>query len=284
LLTTAFVIGEEDLGEHGFALSGDVKIHYVSKGEGPLVVMLHGFPDYWYSWRHQMPTLAESFHVVAIDQRGYNKSDQPAGVENYAVDKLTSDVKAVIDHFGAEKATIIGHDWGGFVAWSFAMQHPEITDRLVILNLPHPWALQRELATNPVQAKNSQYARNFQMEGAYKLLTAEGLAGWVEDEQARKQYVAAFERSSFEAMLNYYKANYPKPPYQQPTQMPPLVKCPVLMLHGLGDTYLLASGLNETWRWVEKDLTIVTVPDAKHFVQHDRPEFVTATIFNWLKR
>lgn len=274
----------EELGTHGFADSDGVKIHYVVRGQGPLVIMLHGFPDYWYTWRNQIPTLSSRFQVAAIDQRGYNKSDQPSGVENYSTEKLVADVKAVIQHFGQQKAIIVGHDWGGFVAWSFAMQHPEMTDRLVVLNLPHPWGLRRELATNPQQAKNSQYARNFQMPGAHTGLSAKGLAEWVRDEEARKRYVAAFERSSFEAMLNYYKANYPKYPYKEPESDPPLVQCPVLVIHGLGDQYLLASGLNETWRWVKKELTIVTIPDAEHFVQHDQPEVVTSTMMNWLTR
>ena len=130
-----------ELGTHGFADSNGVKIHYVVQGEGPLVVMLHGFPDYWYSWRNQIPALSERFKVVAIDQRGYNKSDKPDGVENYKVDKLAADVKAVIQHFGQTKATVVGHDWGGFVAWSFAMQYPKLTSKLIVLNLPHPWGL-----------------------------------------------------------------------------------------------------------------------------------------------
>ena len=267
---------------HGFAQSGDVKIHYVTQGEGPLMIMIHGFPDFWYSWRHQMPALAKHFQVVAIDQRGYNKSDQPEGVENYKTEKLVDDVKAVVDHFEAKEAVIVGHDWGGFVAWSFAMKYPQLTQKLIVLNMPHPWSLQRELATNPQQAKNSQYARNFQMPGAHKFLTAQGLADLYEGD-AKPKYVEAFKRSSMEAMLNYYKANYPRQPYTSQEEDPPMVKCPVLMIHGLGDIYLLSSGLNDSWRWVEKELTIVTIPEAKHFVQHDAPERVNDAMLRWLK-
>ncbi|MEM7313466.1 MAG: alpha/beta hydrolase [Planctomycetota bacterium] len=283
LLFFAPVVGDE-LGEHGFAQNGDVKIHYVTAGEGPLVVMIHGFPDYWYTWRAQMPALAKNHKVVAIDQRGYNKSSQPEGVENYAIDRLVSDVRAVINHFKQQKAIIVGHDWGGFVAWSFAMAHPEMTSKLVILNIPHPWALQRELATNPTQEKNSQYARDFQKPEAASNLTAFGLAFWVKDKEARDKYVEAFERSSFEAMLNYYKANYPKPPYAVPDQDPPPIRCPVLMLHGMKDKYLLPGGLDGTWKWVREDLTLVTIPDAAHFIQQEKPELVTSTIVNWLNR
>ena len=273
----------EDLGEHGFADSGGVKIHYVAKGEGPLLVMIHGFPDYWYTWRKQMPVLAEHFQVVAIDLRGYNKSDKPEGVTSYAMPKLVGDVKAVVEHFGKRQAVIVGHDWGGAIAWSFAMEHPEMTERLVILNLPHPNALRRELANNPEQQKASAYARRFQQPEAASQLTAEGLAFWVKDADARKKYVEAFKRSSFEAMLNYYKANYPREPYEQPVNTPK-VECSVLMIHGLKDTALLPGGLNDTWRWLEKELTLVTHPGAGHFVQQDAAEFVTEQMRNWLTR
>src|SRR5438552_2312564 len=161
--------------EHGYAKNGDVKIHYASLGKGPLIVMIHGFPDFWYTWRDQMDALAPNYHVVAIDQRGYNLSDKPAGVENYAISMLVGDVEAVVRHFKADKAIIVGHDWGGIVAWTFAMMHPDMTDKLIILNLPHPRGLNRELAHNPEQQKNSQYARNFQKPEAAKALTPEGL-------------------------------------------------------------------------------------------------------------
>lgn len=278
------IANDADLGAHGFAQSGDVKIHYVTAGKGPLIVMLHGFPDYWYTWRKQVPTLAKSFQVVAIDQRGYNESSHPEGIENYKIEKLVEDVRAVIQHFGRERAVIVGHDWGGAVAWSFAMAHPELTDRLIILNLPHPNGLRRELATNAEQRKNSQYARDFQQPGAAAQLSAEKLAAWVSDPADRAKYVEAFRRSSFEAMLNYYKANYPREPYEVSGLVLPKVKCPVLVLHGLNDTALLASGLNDTWQWVDNDLTIVTIPNAGHFVQQDAADFVTRQMASWLAR
>ena len=275
---------EASLGTDGYAVSGDLKIHYVTAGKGPLLVMIHGFPDYWYTWRRQMPALAERFQVVAIDQRGYNLSSQPAGVTNYLMEKLVGDVDAVIRHFGKDKAVIVGHDWGGMVAWSFAMAHPEKTERLIILNLPHPNGLQRELAHNPEQRKNSGYAREFQKPDAASKLSAEGIAGWVRDPAARTNYVAAFRRSSIEAMLNYYKANYPRDPYPEPTYDRPKVRCPVLMFHGLKDTALLPGALNDTWNWIGSDLTLVTVPEAGHWVQQDASELVTRSMVAWLNR
>jgi pimeloyl-ACP methyl ester carboxylesterase len=274
--------------EHGYADSGGVKIHYAKlgpkSGNAPLIIMIHGFPDFWYSWRDQMEALSGSYQVVAIDQRGYNLSDKPKGVEHYDMRLLVGDVAAVIKHLGRDKAIIVGHDWGGIVAWTFAMMMPEMTEKLIILNLPHPRGLNRELAHNPQQQKNSQYARNFQQEGFHKNLTAEGLARWVKDEKARAKYIEAFQRSDFEAMLNYYKRNYPREPYTEDTSPVIKVKMPVLMIHGLNDTALLAGALNNTWEWLEKDLTLVTIPGAGHFVQQDASELVTRTIKMWLAR
>jgi epoxide hydrolase 4 len=269
---------------HGYANSNGVKIHYATMGAGPLVVMIHGFPDYWYTWRRQMEGLADRFQVVAIDQRGYNLSDKPAGVENYDVRLLVGDVIAVIKQLGQQKAIVVGHDWGGVVAWALAMAVPDAVDKLVILNLPHPRGLSRELAHNPEQQKNSAYARAFQQEGAEKALTAETLAAWVKDPEAKPKYVEAFQKSDFAAMLNYYKRNYPREPYTEDTSPVKKVQAPVLMIHGLKDTFLLAGALNGTWDWVEKDLTIVTVPSAGHFVQADEADFVTQTIRGWLLR
>lgn len=279
--------------EHGFAQSGDIKIHYVTAGKGPLVVMIHGFPDYWYTWRKQIPELSKHFQVVAIDQRGYNKSGQPKGVENYKMSSLAQDVQNVVKHFGREKAVLVGHDWGGYVAWTCAMTYPEMVDRLIILNAPHPAGLQRELESNSEQQKNSQYARDFQDKDAAKKLTAAGLAGWVNDVKAKQKYLEAFNRSSFEGMLSYYKANYPSSrpaksnastpaPASQPAY--PKIKCRVLMIHGLADKALMPSGLNGSWEWMEKDLTIITVPGADHFVQQDAAELVTKRISAWLRQ
>ena len=274
----------ENLGSDGFAESGDIKIHYVTRGDGPLVVLIHGFPDYWYTWRHQIPALSEHHRVVAIDQRGYNFSGQPEGVTNYTVEKLVGDVASVVRHFHEQHVTVVGHDWGGMVAWSFAMSHPEMTDRLVILNLPHPNGLRRELALNPEQQKNSAYARTFQQADAASKLTAEGLVGWMRDPAARYQYLEAFRRSSFEGMLNYYKASYPREPYLPVTSEGPRVQCPVLMIHGLKDQALLPGALNDTWKWLDNEFTLITIPKADHWVQQDASDVVTRNLVDWLRR
>jgi pimeloyl-ACP methyl ester carboxylesterase len=268
--------------EHGYVDSNSVKIHYATMGKGPLLVMIHGFPDFWYSWRAQMAGLAESYQVVAIDQRGYNLSDKPQGQQNYDTSFLVDDVRAVVKHFTPGRATIVGHDWGGWVAWNFAMKYADVTERLIILNLPHPRSLAYQLANNPQQQANSAYARRFQTPEAAKALTAEGLANRVKDPAVKAHYVEAFRKSDFEAMLNYYKQNYPKEPYKEDTSPLVKVKPPVLMFHGLKDTALLAPGLNNTWDWLESDLTLVTVPGAGHWVQDDAADLVTSTMKSWL--
>jgi pimeloyl-ACP methyl ester carboxylesterase len=272
--------------EDGYADSGGVKIHYAALGDkkNPLIVMIHGFPDFWYTWRDQMAALSADYYVVAIDQRGYNLSDKPKGVENYDVRLLVGDVIAVIKHLGREKAIIVGHDWGGVVSWTLAMYQPQFVEKLIILNLPHPRGLSRELANNPQQQKNSQYARNFQQPDAHTKVTAEQLTFWVKDPEAKKKYIEAFKRSDFEAMLNYYKRNYPREPYKEDTSPLVKVKMPVLMIHGLGDTALLPGALNNTWEWLESDLTLVTIPKSSHFVQQDASDLVTRSIKMWLKR
>jgi epoxide hydrolase 4 len=270
--------------QHGFADNNGVRIHYVTLGQGPLLVMIHGFPDFWYTWRHQMPVLAQHFQVVAVDQRGYNLSDKPAGVEHYAMPLLASDIIAVIRHLNQEQAVIVGHDWGGMVAWHLAMRYPEWVERLIICNLPHPYGLARELAHNPAQQKNSQYARNFQQPDYHKQVTVERLTEWISEVDARSHYSEALGRSDLEAMLNYYKANYPREPYQEHSGAIRKVRCPVLMIHGLDDWALLPGALNNTWEWLEQDLTLVTIPGVGHFVQQDAPDLVTRSMVMWLGR
>src|SRR5438309_3066876 len=286
--------GLVNLGADGFADSGGVKIHYVTTGTGPLIVLIHGIPGFWYDWRNQIPALAQHFQVVAIDQRGFNLSDQPQGVQNYALDKLVGDVDALVQHFGQQQATIVGHDSGAWIGWRYAMAHPDKTERLVIVNLPHPRCLERELANNPGQQQASAYARQLQqlplggrklvLDGVTAELTPEMYASGFKDEQPK--YLEALRRTSIEAIINFYKANYPRPPYQE--QSYPPVKCPVLMIHGLDDLWLMPEALNDTWRYLEKDLTLMTVPNAGHWVHLGpvqglaEPDLVTRRMVSWL--
>lgn len=281
--------------QHGYADNDGVRIHYASTGEGPLVVMIHGFPDFWYSWRHQMAGLKDRFQVVAIDQRGYNRSDQPDGIASYDMSLLVSDVVAVVRHLGREKATIVGHDWGGVVAWNVAFRNPEVVENLVILDLPHPNGLANAWANNEAAFAGTGYAKVFREGKASdpeiffgRPMTAQTLSGWVSDENARMKYVEAFDRSDFDAMLSYYKQNYPDlwsegegGPSLAPAETPG-VAASTLLFHGLQDRALHSDALNNTWDWIDSDLTIVTAPEAGHFVQQDAAELVTTTMRWWL--
>ncbi len=277
---------------HGYADHDGVKIHYATVGEGPLVVMIHGFPDFWYTWRKQMAGLRDGYQVVAIDQRGYNLSDKPKGVANYDMRLLVGDVAAVIKHLKQDKAVIVGHDWGGVVAWNFAFALPQMVDKLIVLNLPHPRGLATVLANSADARANTQYAQKFRTGKPSdpdiffgRPMTTQSLAGWVRDKAAKRHYIDAFERSDFTAMLNYYKRNYPPTPAPgAPVALPetPRLKMPVLMFHGLRDQALPSDGLNNTWDWIDADFTLVTAPEAEHFVQQDAAELVTQTMRWWL--
>jgi len=274
---------------HGYADNNGVKIHYASIGEGPLVVMLHGFPDYWYTWRDQMAALKDDFQVVAMDLRGYNLSGQPEGVENYQMQHLMQDVVAVIQSFGKEKAIIIGHDWGGGIAWQLAIHRPEVVEKLIVCNLTHPTPQAAENLRVWAGNNNTSYTDDFRQQTP-ETLPITWLSGWVKDAEAKKQYEKAFSRSSVESMVNYYKANMPtkdqRAAWLQDPKVPelPTIKVPVLVIFGTKDKYVLKGGLNNTWDYVESDLTMVTLPNAGHFVQQDESELVSKSMRMWLLR
>lgn len=275
----------------GYADSNGVKIHYVEAGEGPLVVMIHGFPDFWYSWRDQMDALKDAYRVVAIDQRGYNLSDAPADVENYDMRLLVGDVVSVIRHLGEERAIIVGHDWGGVVAWNLAFHVPQVVEQLVILNLPHPNGMAQAMRNNPEARAGTGYAAVFKAGSPQDPdvffgmpMTPQTLSGWVTDADARAKYVSAFEQSDFDAMLAYYKRNYPdfSESGTDGWGNSPNIGISTLVIHGLEDTALHSDGLNNTWDWIDADLTILTVPGAGHFVQQDASELVSKNLRAWL--
>lgn len=272
--------------EHHYTDNDGVKLHYVTKGEGPVVLFVHGFPDFWYSWRHQMAGLADDFKVVAMDTRAYNKSDQPKGVENYKLEILLSDVGAVIDALGVEDVTLVGHDWGGAIAWRYAMLNQDRVNKLVICNLTHPngYMAVRQNAT-PEQEANMKYIENFQKPGAEKMFTPKMVAQMVAGKSGdvvKGRYETAFENSSFEGMLNYYRAVWPVLTGDQPEEVPNL-DMPVLQFHGLKDTAVDKDGLRDTWNWINADYTLVTIPEAGHWVQEEAHDVVTSTMKWWLK-
>jgi epoxide hydrolase 4 len=277
----------EDQVEHGYINSNGVKIHYASLGQGPLILMLHGFPDHWYTWRYQMQLLSHNYQVVAIDLRGYNLSDQPKGLENYSMQLLVGDALSVIRQLGHTQAILMGHDWGGAIAWQCAIHAPAVIQKLIILNMPHPCCLTRELAHNPQQQQKSEYTKLFNQPDAYQKLTPKTLSALIAtssplSETDQEKYLEALQRSDIQSMLHYYQLNYPQEPYTEDPSPIIKVQASVLMIHGIEDQYILADTLNDTWKWLEKDFTLVTVSEAGHFVHYDAPDLVAKAIRCWL--
>ncbi len=278
---------------HHYATVNGIRMHWAEQGRGPLVVLLHGFPEFWYSWRHQLPALAEAgFRVVAPDQRGYNLTEKPKGVAAYAMDHLVADVAALIRELGEERAAIVGHDWGGGVAWSFAARHPEMTRRLAVLNCPHPAAMQRALRRNPRQMVRSWYILFFQVPKLPELAfraqnyraieqALRGMAlrpGTFTDEDIRAYKSAAAQPGALTAAINWYRAAARE--FRQMQPLPPIT-LPTLLIWATEDRALGVELTHDMSRWV-KDLTIRYIPRTSHWVQQERPEIVNRYLLEFL--
>ena len=281
---------------HREAVVNRVRLHYVEAGGGPLIVLLHGFPEFWYSWRHQIPALAEAgFRVMAPDLRGYNLSDKPAGVRHYRLGALVEDVAGLIRRAGAGKAVVAGHDWGGGVAWALAMRWPQLLSRLVILNAPHPGAFFRELRTWS-QLRRSWYMFFFQLPVLPELFMRAGnfrglertlrhdpvRPGAFTDEDIQRYKEAIARPGALTAGINYYRAAF-RYSRLSPAQSFPKIEVPTLLIWGEKDRYLgirLTEGLD---RWVA-DLRIERIPEASHWVQNDAPERVNRLMIDFLNR
>jgi pimeloyl-ACP methyl ester carboxylesterase len=284
---------------HRFVEANGLRFHVVeagqavggAAGERPLVLLLHGFPELWYGWRHQLPALAERFRVATPDLRGYNLTTKPASGYDFAT--LASDVPALIRALGAERAHVVGHDWGGAVAWCAAMLHPEVIDRLAILNAPHPAAFLRELARNPRQWLRSWYIALFQVPGmAEWLLTrghARGLADMlrgstVDARSFSAADLAAYRRAMLRpgaarATLAYYRALRSTSPRALASL--DRVRAPTLVVWGLQDVALVPELTDDLERWVAS-LRVERIDQAGHWVQHERPELVNRLLLEHL--
>lgn len=281
---------------HRFTERSGVRLHYVEAGEGPLVVLLHGFPELWYSWRHQIPALVEAgYRVIAPDMRGYNLSDKPAGVAAYASSELTADVAALIQAAGVERAAaVVGHDWGAGVAWPFAMRYPELLERLVILNGPHPATMLAALRT-PRQLRKSWYMFFFQIPMLPELLMRwtdyaplrasvkndPCRPGAVTDDELARYLEAWSQPGALTATINYYRAAL-RPSSLLKSGKPPRVDTPVLIIWGEHDRYLgpeVAMPDPE----LAPNVRLVRIPDASHFAHYDRPEKVNQLLLDFLR-
>jgi epoxide hydrolase 4 len=281
--------------QEGYANTNGVRLHYVEAGEGPLVVLLHGFPEFWYSWRNQIDALADAgFHVVAPDMRGYNLSDKPPGVKSYDADVLAADVAGLIRERGAERAFLVGHDWGAAVAWVTAMNHPDVVEKLAILNVPHPRRMLDGLRT-PRQLRKSWYMFFFQLPwlperlerlGRHRFFRSalyDAKPGAFSNEDIDR-YVEAWEQpGALTGSINYYRAAFRNTPKQVEARIKP-VYAPTRVIWGEKDRYI-GRELAEPPRADVPNLDqVFRLPDASHWVQHDEPERVSELLIEFFTR
>lgn len=285
--------------QHAYAEVNGVRLHYVTAGQGPLLLFLHGFPEFWYAWRQQIEAFCREYQVVAPDMRGYNLSSKPASIEAYRLHHLITDVYALATHLGQQRFTLIGHDWGGAVAWAFALQYPTMLERLIIINMAHPATFARELRSNTAQQQASQYMLLFRSARAEDVLAADhyarlcrivlepGIASGYFTEADRQAYLTAWSQpGALTGGLNYYRAARIGPlTAAAPDTMPNyagehaslVVHVPTLVIWGEQDQALLASNLDGLEDFVP-DVTIKRIPDASHWVVHEKPALVNAYI------
>ena len=302
---------------HGKTIANGVRLHYVEAGDpdDPLVLLLHGFPEFWYAWRHQLPALAEAgYHVIAPDLRGYNTSEKPPGVGAYRLTRLVDDVISLIEEFteragyeGSDEAQLpllVGHDWGGAIAWEVAIRHPEAIERLAILNAPHPERFQRELGSAS-QLRKSWYMFFFQLPGVPerairagnyrvldRLLREDPVDPDAFDSVDVERYTEALSKpGALTAAINYYRALARENPIGTLRRAlvgrsgrPPAyrrVQVPTLLIWGEQDSALSVSLTEGLDGWVE-NLRVERLPEASHWVQADAPETVNDLLVDFL--
>ena len=287
-------LGEVELA-HRYADLGDVRLHYIEAGEGPLVLLLHGFPQFWYQWRHQILALVEAgFRVVAPDMRGYNLSDKPPGVQAYRVELLARDVERLIRTCGEGTATVVGHDWGAIAAWIAAMRHPGRVERLAILNVPHPTRSLDGLLS-PMQLLRSSYMFFFQIPrlpekviraGDFALLRSVFRSDPVQPEaftaEDIERYIEAIAQpGALTASLNYYRAllRYPG----ETRALLKRVEAPVLVIWGERDRFLSRRLAEPPRLWVPNLMRVKRLPNASHWVAEDRPLEVNTLLLDFLR-
>jgi pimeloyl-ACP methyl ester carboxylesterase len=300
--------------KHRQVRTNGVRLHCVVDGDGPLVVLLHGFPEFWYSWRHQIPALATRFRVVAPDLRGYNESEKPAGVGAYAMPELVADVEGLVHAFGERDAAIVGHDWGGAVAWSVAMERPAVTRKLAVLNCPHPAMMVQSLRGSPRQLARSWYMFFFQIPWLPEFLLGLGHARAIgrairqstvrteaiSDDDLERLRDAAMHSGALKSAINYYRAAF-RDPANQPAPMRrflhgdrplapprltladwPKIAAPTLLIWGEQDVALgkeLTIGMEPL---MSGPFEVRYIPDSGHWVQQEQPELVNRWLLEFL--
>ncbi len=280
--------------QHGEIMTNGIRMHYVTQGSGPLVVLLHGFPEFWYSWRYQIPFLAEhGYTVVAPDLRGYNDSDKPR--TGYDVATLIRDIEGLVTGLGQEKAIIVGHDWGGVLAWAFAAAYPQMTERLIVMNAPHPAAMMREFRTLK-QLRKSWYIFFFQLpwlpeyvllrnnaNEVGRMLRGAALQKYVFPRDVTAKFQQAMSKpGAMTAALNYYRQSFRRGPRAYAGGKVH-VSVPTLLIWGEQD---IALGIELTYgleKWVD-NLQIKRIPDSGHWVQQEQADKVNQYMLDFLQQ
>lgn len=276
--------------KHEYIISNGIRLHYVTQGEGPLMLMLHGFPEFWYSWRHQIPEFAKNYKVVALDLRGYNESEKPPQQSAYVMSEFIKDIEGVIKGLGYESCVLAAHDWGGAIAWCFAYDRPSMVEKLIVLNIPHPARFIEGLRTPP-QLLRSSYIFFFQLPGLpewglqvndYAAIETAFLGMAVDKSAFSKADInaykdAAAKRGALTAMLNYYRNAF------QSLARPQwgILETPTLMIWGENDTALGKELSYGTEAYV-RDFSIKYIPNCSHWVQQEQPVLVNQYMREWL--
>ena len=294
--------------QQGFVNANGLSFHYASTGspDKPLMLFLHGFPEFWYEWKDFLPAFADDYYCVAPDQRGYNLTEKPTEIDAYRAKHLIEDVVQLAEDFSpGKKFTLVAHDWGAAVAWGFALKHANKLEQLIILNGVHPAAMQRELASNPAQAKASEYITDMQKGGVAEAYSENNFSGFWNiiglalaheegklSEQDKQKYLEAYAQpGAAHAMINWYRAMKIKAPAKDSTSSNEqqafdpsslVVKVPTLVLWGLQDTALLPGCIDGLDTFVT-NLTMETREDCGHWIVHEQPQWCIERIKNWLK-
>jgi len=282
------------LGTHGYVKTSEVKLHYVAAGpeDKPLMLFLHGFPEFWFSWRNQLKEFQKDFRVVAVDQRGYGESDKPRGVENYTTAKLLNDVRGVISGLGYKSCIVVCHDWGGAIGWAFARQFPDMVDKLIVMNAPAALVFRKIIKTSKAQQKMSWYMSFFQLpylpelalrirnyhafDGFYK--TAKNAEKVLNEEMAAYKYTFS-QSGALTPPINWYRAAFGSMKNQVNYDMN--YAMPVLLIWGTADMHLHMDLVDETQKQFPK-VDVRKIPDVGHFVQTEAPEEVNKHMREWL--
>lgn len=290
--------------EHNYARVNGIRLHYATSGNGELILFAHGFPEFWYAWKRQLLEFGRDYQAVAPDMRGYNLSDKPAGVDQYQVKFLCEDLRALAERLGHKRFVLVGHDWGGAVAWAFALYYPGYLEKLIVINAPHPAVFERELRDNPAQRKASEYMSMLRSPEAEQVLSAnryeflyqgvlsEGEKTGYFSEDDCKAYLEAWSQpGALTGALNYYRAAHIGPATDEggaskgnfAGEVPGLtVEIPTLVIWGEKDPYLLSGNLDGLEQFVP-DLTIKRIPDATHWVIHEKPALINDLVRAFLR-